>query len=51
MPDELDWLMAPVLRGMCRMTDLKDGSLTLGDVAIMNDAISVEAENRRRANG
>jgi hypothetical protein len=41
--------MRPVLRGLCRFESLKDGSLDLGDVALMNAAIDVETENNARA--
>jgi hypothetical protein len=45
-----DWLMRPVLEGMCRYESLKDGSLELLDIARMNDAIDVRNENERRIN-
>jgi hypothetical protein len=48
MVGEEDWIMRPVLRGMCTMEGLKDGTLDLEDVALMNEAIDVEEENRRR---
>lgn len=41
--------MRPVLHGMIRYPDLLDGSLNLVDIARMNDAIDIQAENRRRA--
>lgn len=37
--------MRPVLRGMCKYESLKDGSVGLYDVKIMNEAIDVEAAN------
>lgn len=40
--------MRPVLRGLCRYESLKDGSLNLGDIALMNDALDVQDENERR---
>jgi hypothetical protein len=49
MPDGEDWLMAPVLAGMCRYESLKDGALDLSDIARMHDALAVRAENERRA--
>jgi len=30
---------------MCRYESLKDGSLDLADIALMNDALSVKADN------
>jgi hypothetical protein len=40
--------MRPVIRGMCRFESLKDGSLTIGDIATMNDALDVQDENEAR---
>ena len=48
MASEEDWLLRPVLRGLCRYESLKDGSLNLADFAKMNEAIAVELENQRR---
>lgn len=46
MGDGSDWLMRPVLAGLCRYESLKDGSLDLVDFARMNDALDVQAANR-----
>jgi hypothetical protein len=43
-----DWLMRPVLAGMCRYESLKNGTLDLLDIARMNDALDVQSENERR---
>jgi hypothetical protein len=43
-----DWLMRPVLRGCCRFESLLDGTLSLSDVADINDALDVQDENERR---
>lgn len=48
MPEGLDWLLRPAVRGMCRYESLKNGTLDLADVALMNDALDVAAENERR---
>ena len=48
MGSEEDWLMAPVLEGMCSYESLKNGALNLEDVARMNDALDVKYENERR---
>jgi len=32
---------------MCRYESLKDGTLDLADIALMNDALSVLADNER----
>lgn len=44
----MDFLLAPVMAGLCRYESLKDGSLDLEDIAIMNDALGVRADNERR---
>jgi hypothetical protein len=36
------------MRGMCKYESLRDGTLGLIDLALMNDALDVEAENDRR---
>jgi hypothetical protein len=40
--------MRPVLRGMCKMESLLDGTLSLEHVALMNDALDVRDENEAR---
>lgn len=40
--------MRPVLRGCCRYESLIDGSLSLTDLARLNDALDVFDENARR---
>ena len=48
MPDNEDWLYRPVVEGLCKYESLKDGSLSLEDVAKMNDALDVKYENESR---
>lgn len=43
-----DWIMRPVLEGLCRYESLIDCSIGLEDVARMNDALDVRAENESR---
>jgi len=40
--------MRPVLRNLCKYESLKDGTLDLSDIALMNDALDVQAENNAR---
>lgn len=35
---------------MCRYESLKDGTVDLADIALMNDALDVVAENQQIAN-
>lgn len=42
--------MRPVLAGMCQMESLKNCAIDLADIALMNDALDVRAENERRYN-
>lgn len=37
--------MAPVLAQMCFLRELQDGTYGLADVALMNDALAVRADN------
>jgi hypothetical protein len=48
MADKEDWLLRPVLEGCCLYESLLDGKLGLVDIARMNDALDVQAENVRR---
>jgi len=41
--------MRPVVKGMCRFESLKDGSIDLADIALMNEALDVMAENTQIA--
>ncbi|EPW9489074.1 DUF6889 family protein [Acinetobacter baumannii] len=34
------------MRGLCRFESLKDGTLDLADIALMNDALDVQADNQ-----
>jgi len=36
------------MEGLCRYESLLDGTLTLEDIARMNDALDVRAENQER---
>jgi hypothetical protein len=40
-----------VVRGLCRYESLKDGTLDLADIALMNEALDVIEENRVIAAG
>jgi len=41
--------MAPVLEGLCKYESLVDGTLGLEDIALMNDALAVRADNQAAA--
>lgn len=45
MPDHEDWLLRPVVKGMCKYESLLDGTLDIVDIAKMNDALNVIADN------
>lgn len=45
MPNDEDWLLRPVIKGMCKYESLRDGTLDLNDIALMNDALDVIADN------
>lgn len=44
------WLLRPALRGMCKAESLMDddGPFDLYDVWLLNEALNVDDENRRR---
>ncbi|MDY6450712.1 hypothetical protein SKM58_07785 [Acinetobacter faecalis] len=41
----MDWLMRPCVKGMCKFESLKNGKIDLADIALMNDALDVIADN------
>lgn len=43
-----DWIMRPAVEGICKYESLKDCTLDLEDVARMNAALDVKAENELR---
>jgi hypothetical protein len=43
-----DWLLRPVIEGCCQYESLLNGTLDLVDIARLNDALDVRAENERR---
>lgn len=48
MDGEEDWILRPVLSGLCKYESLLEGPLTLYDIALMNEALDVQAENEAR---
>jgi len=48
LPDGEDFLMRPVIEGVCRYESLKDGTLDLADFARMNDWLDLKADNDAR---
>lgn len=48
LPDEMNYLARPVLNGLCRYESLIDGTLSLDDVAEMNEWLDVKDENDSR---
>lgn len=45
MIDDLDYLLRPVKEGMCKYESLKDGTINLKDIKIMNAYLDVQAHN------
>lgn len=48
LPDGMDFIARPVAAGLCKYESMKDGTLSLADVAFLNDLLDVKAENERR---
>ncbi|WP_376747175.1 MULTISPECIES: DUF6889 family protein [Pantoea] len=44
----MSYLLDPVDAGLIPYTALKDGSVDLCDIALMNDHLAVKADNQRR---
>jgi len=42
-------LLAPVKAQMCRYESLKDGTLDLSDIALMNDMLALDSDNETLA--
>ena len=38
--------MRPCVKGMCKFESLKNGKIDLADIALMNDALDVHADNQ-----
>lgn len=47
----LDWLLRPVETGMIQYKDLKDGSISMLDIKIMNDYLTVQNYNSNQGVG
>jgi hypothetical protein len=45
LPDGEDWLIRPVMEGLCKYESLVDGTLALEDVAFLNDALEIRSAN------
>jgi hypothetical protein len=48
MASEEDFLMRPVIAGMCQYESLKNGTLDLLDITKMNESLDVHSENQYR---
>lgn len=48
MEGQEDWLLRPVLEGACKYESLRDGTLGLIDISLLNEALDVRAENSAR---
>lgn len=40
-----DFIMRPILKGLCKYESAKDGTLTIFDFLVMNEALDVEYYN------
>lgn len=49
LPDDLDFLLIPVSEGLCKYESLRDGTLTLEDLLIMNVFLSNKYHNQAEA--
>lgn len=49
MLDSDDWIFRPMLAGLCSYLDVAEGRVGILDIAVMNEALDVRAENEWRA--
>jgi hypothetical protein len=49
LPDGRGWLLRPCLAGLVDYRAYLDGTIGLEDIALLNDALAADAENKRRA--
>lgn len=49
MTNNEDWVMRPCVEGLCLYESLLSGKIGLHDIARMNEALDVRAENRQKA--
>lgn len=49
LPDGIDFLLRPVEAGMCRYESLRDGTLTLEDLFLMNAFLDNKSHNQAEA--
>ena len=48
MADGEDWIMRPVIEGLCKYESLLDGTLDLADISRLNESLDVKYENESR---
>lgn len=48
MGENEDWVMRPVIEGLCKYESLIDCKIDLADIARMNEALDVKYENEAR---
>jgi hypothetical protein len=48
LPTGEDWILRPVMNGLIKYESLLDGTLSIDDVALLNDALDVKQENEER---
>ena len=48
MPDGEDYVLRPVMAGLCSYESVLSGGLDISDIARLNDALDVRSENERR---
>lgn len=48
MSNQEDWLWRPVRAGLCKAESVLDGTLSINDIATLNEVLDVEQENKLR---
>jgi len=50
LPNGEDWVLRPVINGLIKYESLLDGTLSIDDIALLNDALDVKIQNEELYN-
>lgn len=50
LPNGEDWVLRPVVNGLIKYESLLDGTLSIDDIALLNDALDVKIQNEELYN-
>ena len=50
LPNGEDWVLRPVINGLIKYESLLDGTLSIDDIALLNDVLDVKIQNEELYN-